>query len=70
MVVKEDRPTARQQAEALARMLREAAREAQLDVHRVDGPKAQALFETVRDVLNGTIKALDDYAREREVAWQ
>ena len=51
-------------------MLRVAAREAQADVYRLDDQKAQALCETVRDVLNGTINALDDYAREREVAWQ
>jgi len=36
----------------------------------VDDPKAQALFETVREVVNGAVKALEDYEQQREAVWR
>jgi len=59
-----------QHAEHIANMLRQAAQESEADIQRVNDPKAQALFETVREVLLGTTKALEDYAHKREPVWQ
>lgn len=39
-------------------------------VHRVDDPRAQALFETSAEVLLGLNNAFTDYARNNEAAWQ
>jgi hypothetical protein len=40
------------------------------DVRKIDEPKARALFETSAEVLNGLIKAFDDYEKKNEAAWQ
>ena len=40
------------------------------DVGKVTEPKAQALFETSAEVLNGLVKAFDDYEKKSEAAWQ
>ena len=45
------------------------------DLLREDGtengdPKAEALFETVAEVLDGLIKALDHYEHRSEKAWR
>jgi hypothetical protein len=40
------------------------------DVSKVDEPKAQALFETSAEVLNGLINAFEDYEKKNEAAWQ
>jgi hypothetical protein len=66
----EQRMTPQQHAEHIAQLMREAANEAEADTERVNDPKAQALFETVREVLNGGIKALEDYAEQREAVWR
>lgn len=70
MTPNETQMTPRQHAEHIAGMLRQAADEAKADIKRVDDQKAQALFETVREVLEGTIKALDDYAQQKEPVWR
>jgi hypothetical protein len=62
--------TPQQHADHIAGMLREATQEARADIDRVDDPKAQALFETVREVLEGVTKALDDYSQQREPVWR
>ncbi len=36
----------------------------------ISDPKAQALFETVAEVLGGAMKALEDYQKRSEPAWQ
>lgn len=59
-----------QHAQRIAGMLRDAAQEAQADIQRVGDPKAQALFETVREVLEGAIKALEDFSEQREEVWR
>lgn len=33
-------------------------------------PKAQALFETTAEVLNGLVKAFNDFERKNEPAWK
>jgi hypothetical protein len=51
------------QLEGLARHLRE-------DVAKIDEPKAQALFETSAEVLDGLIRALEHYEQGSERAFQ
>jgi hypothetical protein len=62
--------TPQEHAEHIAHMLLEAQRECRADIERVNDPKAQALFETVAEVLSGTTKALTDYSQRNEQAWQ
>jgi hypothetical protein len=50
--------------------MRQAESECRADLRRVDDPKAQALFETLAEVLLGGIKALEDYAGQREEVWK
>jgi len=47
--------------------LKEHARQ---DVTKIDEPKAQALFETTAEVLNGLITAYEQYERAAEPAWK
>lgn len=51
-------------------MLEEAAHHAREDVNKITEPKAQALFETTAEVLQGLAKAYDHYEQESEAAWQ
>jgi hypothetical protein len=51
-------------------MLEETARHAREDVTKVDDPRAQALFETTAEVLDGLRKAYDDFESKREAAWR
>jgi hypothetical protein len=62
--------TPQQHAQRIAGMLQEAQRECRADIQRVNDPRAQALFETVAEVLGGTVKALSDYSKGQERAWQ
>lgn len=57
-------------ARQIASLLQQAQRECRTDIGRIDDPKAQALFETVAEVLGGTIKALNDYQSGTEQAWR
>ncbi len=40
------------------------------DIGRIDEPRAQALFETSAEVLQGLVKTYDDYDAGREIAFQ
>ena len=40
------------------------------DVTKVEDPKAEALFETTAEVLQGLMNAYTDYERKNEEAWQ
>jgi hypothetical protein len=40
------------------------------NVHQVEDPKAQALYETSAEVLLGLKKAFADYAKQGEAAWR
>ena len=53
--------TPQQHAYHIMSILQRAQDECRADSARVEDAKAQALFETVADVLEGTMKALDDY---------
>jgi hypothetical protein len=49
--------------------LAEAARYAKQDISKHDNPKAQALFETTAEVLDGLIRACDHAEQKSEPAW-
>lgn len=59
-----------QHAQDIAQMLQKAQGECRTDIGQVTDPKAQALFETIAEVLGGTIKALQDYSSASERVWQ
>jgi hypothetical protein len=40
------------------------------DVKKVDEPKAEALFETTAEVLQGLVIAYDHYEQNAEEAWE
>jgi hypothetical protein len=40
------------------------------DIEKVDEPQLAAMFETSAEVLNGLIKAFDDYEKKNETAWR
>ncbi len=40
------------------------------DVGKVDDPRAQALFETTAEVLQGSITAYEHYEHRTEEAWR
>lgn len=61
-------PTAN--AQAMMHQLAELTRTAHENAADADDPKAQALFETTAEVLQGLCKAYDDYAQRREQAWR
>ncbi len=60
----------RHHAHRLRQMLNDTITDARDDVLKVSDPKAQALFETTAEVLNGLVKALDDFEQKSETAWQ
>lgn len=51
-------------------MLNDLVEHLRSDVTKVDDPKAEALFETTAEVLNGLMTAYSDYERKNEEAWQ
>jgi len=57
-------------AEQIARALRQTQQECREAVGRVDDPRAEALFETVAEVLGGAVNALDHYRGRSEEAWR
>jgi hypothetical protein len=54
----------------IKQMLNEVKEHARQDVTKIDEPKAQALFETTAEVLNGLITAYEHYERAAEPAWK
>lgn len=40
------------------------------DVGKANEPKAQALFETSAEVLNGLAKVFEDYEKKNDQAWR
>jgi hypothetical protein len=59
----------RQRAAELAGRMRDLQSELRVGSRQAGDPKAQALFETLAEVLGGTMQALDDYRDRREPAW-
>jgi hypothetical protein len=66
----EAQKTPQQHAQRIAQMLQQAQYECRADIERVSDPKAQALFETIAEVLGGAMKALRDYQNGSERVWQ
>lgn len=60
----------RQRAGEYEQRLRALQSELHQDGAQSRDPKAQALFETLSEVLGGAVKALDDYRDQREPAWR
>jgi hypothetical protein len=40
------------------------------DIGKVGEPQLAAMFETSAEVLNGLIRAFDDYEKKNEAAWR
>ena len=40
------------------------------DIAKIDEPRAEALFETTAETLDGLISAFEDYERGQEEAWR
>ena len=51
-------------------MLEGVINHAREDVGKVDEPRAQALFETTAEVLQGLVTAYDHYDQGTEQAWR
>ena len=66
----ETQMSAEQHAQRIAQMLEQAQQECRADIGRIEDPKAQALFETIAEVLGGAMKALTDYQYKSESVWQ
>jgi hypothetical protein len=62
------RPT--EHAQHIAQILQQAQQECRADIGRIDDPKAQALFETVAEVVGGLLKALEHYQAGSEPVWK
>ena len=54
----------------IKRMLMEVVRHVRDDAGRVTDPKAQALFETTAEVLQGLVTAYEHYDQKSEPAWR
>jgi hypothetical protein len=63
-------PDPRQHTANVKRMLNETKDHLRDDVLKVDDPKAQALFEVTAEVLQGLVKAFEDYEKRSEPAWK
>jgi len=50
--------------------LKETVTHLRQDIEKVDEPKLAAMCETSAEVLNGLIKAFDDYEKKNEAAWR
>lgn len=54
----------------LRAMLRDVADHAREDVGKVEDPRAQALFETAAEVLEGLQRAFEHFEQRSEPAWR
>ncbi len=53
----------------IKQMLTDISKHTREDVNKVDDPRAQALFEATAEVVNGLVKAYDDFETRSEPAW-
>lgn len=60
----------REHTAQLGKALKELSDHMRRDVEKVDDPKAQALFETTAEVLDGLYKAYRDFDSRSEGAWK
>ena len=54
----------------MKRRLEETVTHLRQDIGKVGEPQLAAMFETSAEVLNGLIKAFDDYEKKNEAAWR
>ncbi|HET7550786.1 MAG TPA: hypothetical protein VFK04_05825 [Gemmatimonadaceae bacterium] len=54
----------------IRRLLDDVSQHVREDVGKVNDPKAQALFETTAEVLDGLNKAYRDFENRSEDAWK
>jgi hypothetical protein len=54
----------------MKKRLEETVTHLRQDIDKVDEPQLAAMFETSAEVLNGLIKAFDDYEKKNEAAWR
>jgi hypothetical protein len=59
-----------QRAKHISAMLQVAQKECRYDITQIQDPRAQALFETLAEVLGGAIKAVNDFQEGNEPAWK
>jgi len=52
----------------IKQMLMDTANHTKEDISKINDPKAQALFEVTREVLNGLIKSFNDFEQKNETA--
>jgi hypothetical protein len=57
-------------AQKMKKRLRETVTHLRQDIDKVDEPQLAAMFETSAEVLNGLIKAFEDYEQKNEAAWR
>ena len=60
----------RRHTQKIQRLLVELRDHCRQDVRKIQEPKAQALFETTAEVLDGLLKAYQHYDRQAEPAWR
>lgn len=60
----------RYHTENVKRMLRDVMEHLREDIGKVSEPKAEALFETSAEVLQGLITAFEHYEQRSEEAWR
>jgi Zn-dependent oligopeptidase len=70
MTQDETQMTQQQHASHVASVLQQAKQECRADLQRVSDPKAQALFETTAEVIDGLGKALCDCQQGSEAIWR
>jgi hypothetical protein len=51
-------------------MLLDIVTHVRADINNISEPRAQALFETTAETLEGLAKAYEDYGEGREAAWR
>jgi hypothetical protein len=56
--------------ERMKQRLQEIVTHLREDITKVDEPQLAAMFETSAEVLQGLMKAFDDYERKNEAAWR
>ena len=64
----EDDP--RHQTKRIRDMLSEVRGHLREDIGKINEPRAEALFETTAETMDGLITAFEDYERGQEEAWR
>lgn len=54
----------------LTSMMQDCVQHLRDDIGKVDDPRAQALFETSAEAIEGLINAFNDYNARNEPGWQ